>query len=1635
MIPINELFNNPRKAEYAARAGMARTELGRTGATRLEKDPTTGRFSYVSSVSGEKFDTPGEAFLEAKKFLLTDYTELRYGASKLGSEFYDTRFSQAGSVLENLQTKLTGATDLQRSQLARIGLGDIDPSTLMMQILTSKSEKSKGATLAAKELEKLSIGFIPIVDGEGGAFLTMQALVGGEQRALSSAQMHMMSTILGSGLLNQERLQSALGGAAMPGFVNKLPKRLRAFFSERDIFMPQEDIMRAIGSVDVGTSIEDRALRVDSGIDYLRRYMGFAGRSTDLVYDADGKVVSGLGQNFIVKEGGIEYNLIDELLDTNLVKATIDNLSTESLDKGILSTKKIRDLVGQSNSSKELLGNVEKTFGKNSEEYKSIERVVKGVKREFDGISVVNDRLRTYKMDELQGRIGTMQDQIKEIHADLRAGIPGRSRQEAEALEQQLYEMQRQYDIVSKANNLYQVTMRGGTGEEQIKSAANFADFDLIGNKRGLFSGFAAILDEEAIKGELGFNFKGFVFSGLGSSSDKVYSDPVSTSFLGELFASDYDIENIKRYSGEIMQEFNTAIDQNILPPRIKEMLQRTVFNDELDYLPEYMTETRIRNKEFARQLLEMHQSGISPKDSPRMMNMLASLHASEMYRVQVKGNVGTYLPALPDVRRFALSTENAAFQGGTAPSENLSGMTSARIKGVDGEIAAQLLEFRVDDNRVLFGPGMTNRFYESLGGFDLDDKVLTKMMTYKDNGNKKRLLFGMYRQPSGPEESIYAKANLDEGTLRSYFQNERFRGLLDEYRSSAGGVRASSLDDLYSVLWNDKKYKTINADEAEQLVISIFDFAESKGKAGLRMLDGSMEGVAGAHNRRILRAIERQGSSSLANSRQYTRPGIFKIFEEENQKYDSRQGYLIKDQIKELLENDSYKNALDSSVYNQLKTALESSQFGEVNRVFEKNLDNPILSALKEQSVFNKMFSVATSEGADILGLYVNRTMLVGSKLNQTQDLIEYLGKMGGQEGRIKKILEHQIGLVSQELAIDFTKSASGVMPALLDDMDVLRDSLATVTTAIDNSRDVDAALRSVERIRKTGGSIGDIGAQAVENLGRRVGTEYAQVMELATEMAIRDAVEAEKFKERFLPKIDQQLLKGRVLPVDLESMIRGISSGIQTGASDAGVFKDIIGQLSEEQMPISSEARMDALIRLFGANEQHAYAAVSRLHGAGTVAAANLEAMNNIRYRSRTINPALASFEYTEEARRAADFLLEKHTEEASRILNFRTDMTELNNEATKELYLRKLKMGDTVTDDIREAARRSGVSVEEMINTLRKRSDQIGKEFIYDDLNYFPKSVLEDVAGSGGTISNNLRELFSAAEIKRNYNYLEGLRASDDVVKTLNILGSTTSENLSSRAGQTAKQILEASAYGVLHDPSSTQLDILALLSDNKEIQNQVFNNRSMNEVRTTMSNRLDAVMADIRYSELADEFKTDLDFIGRPTTAAPAPTTAVGKDLERVISGEEVSVAKAQFKRIGEFIKDGSLKNLFQENKLFKNSVVAIGALVVGSFAYQAVRDRSQEDIQGPPLLPGGSAYEDNYPKRMSEIPQIGNTVYNPGIDYKVNLYGNTKDVSNFRQEAMGLGKFNMNTTMYRRAPQAGNNPYNEVASSF
>ena len=153
------------------------------------------------------------------------------------------------------------------------------------------------------------------------------------------------------------------------------------------------------------------------------------------------------------------------------------------------------------------------------------------------------------------------------------------------------------------------------------------------------------------------------------------------------------------------------------------------------------------------------------------------------------------------------------------------------------------------------------------------------------------------------------------------------------------------------------------------------------------------------------------------------------------------------------------------------------------------------------------------------------------------------------------------------------------------------------------------------------------------------------------------------------------------------------------------------------------------------------------------------------------------------------------------------------------------------------------------------------------------------------------------------------------------------------------------------------------------------------------------------------------------------------------LDLALEGEDYSrFLKTKYTRFSDYLKSGRLKELFSENKLFRRSVYGTTALIAASFAYQAHKDRTAESVQGPPLLPGGSAYE-NYPQRTRQIPQLGTVSYNPGMSYKVNLYGDRRAVNSFQDMAIGLGNFDMDTTIYSGIPEVGRDPYQQLASSF
>lgn len=98
-----------------------------------------------------------------------------------------------------------------------------------------------------------------------------------------------------------------------------------------------------------------------------------------------------------------------------------------------------------------------------------------------------------------------------------------------------------------------------------------------------------------------------------------------------------------------------------------------------------------------------------------------------------------------------------------------------------------------------------------------------------------------------------------------------------------------------------------------------------------------------------------------------------------------------------------------------------------------------------------------------------------------------------------------------------------------------------------------------------------------------------------------------------------------------------------------------------------------------------------------------------------------------------------------------------------------------------------------------------------------------------------------------------------------------------------------------------------------------------------------------------------------------------------------------------------------------SKLMEIPMFRKGAMVAGVFAavgviYGATRDRTPEDMQGPPLLPGGSAYEDFSDSEMdmsSIYPSVNNRSgfgNNQGVLYRVNTYGSSSS-SNSIQNAL------------------------------
>jgi hypothetical protein len=154
-----------------------------------------------------------------------------------------------------------------------------------------------------------------------------------------------------------------------------------------------------------------------------------------------------------------------------------------------------------------------------------------------------------------------------------------------------------------------------------------------------------------------------------------------------------------------------------------------------------------------------------------------------------------------------------------------------------------------------------------------------------------------------------------------------------------------------------------------------------------------------------------------------------------------------------------------------------------------------------------------------------------------------------------------------------------------------------------------------------------------------------------------------------------------------------------------------------------------------------------------------------------------------------------------------------------------------------------------------------------------------------------------------------------------------------------------------------------------------------------------------------------------------------------DIDDSIAGGSGSAPDKLYTRMGRMFKSGGMGDLFQDS-IIRNSAYALVGLAAFGFIYSASKERTQEQIEGPPMLPGGSAYESDFPKAL---PSISDLKYlNPttaAMSYKIHLSGSQADAEKMRQLAGGVATGPINTTMYNGLPRLGRDPYSNVASSF
>lgn len=1547
MPDVNKLYNTPAERLLAAQSALSSSIYGMGNLIRAEM---SGDFvEFVSSATGKRSQSLQAIISEVGSFDLTNFSSVNVGTlRKSGRSMAGNKLGAIGGMLEDITNSLKNKSILDELEAAGISqdfLRDFRTKGAI-DVLTMHGSGKNVAQRIQTMRKRGQLHGIDFLDDEGGRLLQFRA---GKQ-VLNSAQSNLLLSITGHGILDPEAMTSVLASGS-PGklakHLMKVPKRARSLIAEREVSIAGGELAAFLGNS--GKSMEEAFVMLDPHSDIMKMYAGIKdlGSADKNAYYFGNKA----SENFNYKAFTSEFDKLTKSQQTKL--------------KALINANKTAD-------GKSLLSTLEKSFGKDSDEMKIINQVFDSIEYDYDGSDVLNVKnLKNYKK--------SLRDTIKSLD-------PVADKNQIASIEAQI----RAIDYGIESGD--QITGRGriaGIGAD-IKTAFQVRELE------GPFAGKAGIITTFGTKGELGLMGKvdSLLLSGFGEAKDFVYADPVSAAFNPDIFADRQTQAAIRQNSERVLQEFKDVANSSVLPEKIKGMLQKSVDVD-LSVVDPSKRASAMRNRLFAQQILDLNMSGIGPKQSPQMMNLLHSFMAAQAFREKD----GFIQPVLPDTHRFALDSETILHRTGSR--SLLSRQTTpTQMMLSDGTTASnELVNFRVKGHKMLFAQNTIGNIRHTLGGFDLDDKGLPKLTTFMDENNKRRMAFHVYRQPSGPEEVLLTRANMDVETIQSLFGGDEFRSKLDDILGSMSGVNSNNINKrnltlLKSILDSNQKDLNIEdfevssgrkvgaarVDDIESTIISVME--EIRGKDGIHALSD-----------KAMRRFNTYGASSLTvedvtGEPGYTRQAIFKVKEAAGE-------FDMRNEINKVLQDGGYSKKVTNKMN---KIISQSSNFEEVmQRLSNISGDREVQAVMS--AAYQEKARVAQATGGDILGLYVNRSMAVGSFLDQYEDFLDIGGLTKAQKNYMLK--NYKIGLLAQETAIDAAINFSGSKKFAKETLDLLVNG--------GGSLDLQAIGKTISELGGFGAdmSLDQLGEAAVKNLGRIAGFGTAT-----------------KAGANFSLGFDQLLLTERLKSNDIKILLGGIIEGMNDSlrVSRTKGTDDVRNLLSELESALQSEEydRMQqVLLKRFGLSASSQYASLSAIDQSSMQA--TFDAVRKGLISNIAMDPTLSSSTPSREAQSVAKAILEKHKDELDAVYNdIMGGIKDLSDQEAVAVKIRSDRLGNTILSDIQDAANVKGVTMQDLVDALDFQSQS----------QKIPLSKIGFITGDTPTEYERTATIIENARKARRARYYQNMLPTDAAGNVIN----QTLDNLSGYLAPNEKFTIETmntqvrrilddivqGNYGVV---SSVDEDILrSLIGETITNPDEVAVMQAQREAEIV---RQQLIMDDLTARGALD----DLGVAGTIADPAQAPddgftraaVNASLSDLE-----DDSDAAQATYKRFRQAVQDGDISKLF-ENKMIKRGTLAIGALAVGSFIYSSIKDRTQDDMQGPPLLPGGSAYEQGLPNRVPEIGSFGQEAYQPGMNYRVNISGGQADIDRFNQAASGLNIGNYSTTMYNKIPDLSANP--------